>query len=115
MAKTEVPGSPEQYDICYTVADVPDLNLLGQTATKKMGISVYQILDSTQPCNAVFSHLKADTKLCNQCQQICDEFPDLWKPELGCLRDYELEVEYKLQSNPIFANQSQYPLRFKKI
>ena len=114
MGKTEVPGSPEQYDICYTVTDVPDLNLLGRTATKKMGISVDQILDSTQPCNAVFSHLKADTKLRSECQQICDEFPDLWKPELGCLRDYELEVEFKRQSHPIFCKARPVPIALQE-
>ena len=79
-----------------------------------MEISVDQILDSTQPCKAVFSHLKADTKPHSQCQQICDESPDLWKPELGCLRDYKLEMEFKRQFHPIFCKARLVPIALQE-
>ena len=34
------------------------------------------------------------------CLQICKEFPDLWKPELECLKDYSLEVKFKPDVTP---------------
>ena len=28
------------------------------------------------------------------------EFPNLWKPELGCLKDYKLDVKFKDYTEP---------------
>ena len=33
--------------------------------------------------------------LVKACKQLCEEFPEVFKPELSCLRDYELEVAFK--------------------
>jgi len=78
-----------KHDLCFKVTEVPDLNLLGRTATKQMGISVDKVLHSTQACHAVFDHLEPDVKLRNNCMTRCKEFQDLWNPELGCLKDFE--------------------------
>ena len=32
----------------------------------------------------------------------CVEFPELFMPELGCLKDYELEISFKPGANPVF-------------
>ena len=32
------------------------------------------------------------------CHSLCDEFPDLFKDELGCLSDFELEVKFKFDA-----------------
>ena len=109
MGKTRVPGMQEQHDVCFTVTDVPDLNLLVRIATKQMGISVGKVLHSTQACHAVFDHLKPDVKLRNDCMTLCKEFQDLWKPELGCLKDFELEVEFKKEAQPIFCKARPVP------
>ena len=29
------------------------------------------------------------------CQKLCDEFPDLFESELGCLKEFELEMKFK--------------------
>ena len=34
--------------------------------------------------------------------KVYDEFPDLFKPELGCLEDFELEVKFKADAVPVF-------------
>ena len=79
-----------------------------------MGIYVDQMMSFTEPCNAVFSHLKVDTKLRDRCRQLCKEFPDLWKPELGCFKHYELEVEFKRDSCPIFCKARPVPLALRE-
>ena len=40
------------------------------------------------------------------CQKLCDEFPDLFKPELGYLKDFELEVKFKADAVPVFHDRS---------
>lgn len=107
MAKTKVPGTEEDTDITYTVTD--NLNLLGRVATKQLKISVDEVLDATEPCYAVFSHLKEDKKLQDRCQEICKKFPNLWKPELGCLKDFNLEIEFKPNATPIFCKARPVP------
>ena len=95
VAKTSTQESEEAHDIKYTVSEIPELNLLGRTATKELGISVDQALQDAEACHAVFSNLKADTTLHEKCKMLCIEFKELWKPELGCLKDFELEVKFK--------------------
>ena len=114
IAKATVPGTKHEHNIRFIVSDVPDLNLLGRTATKEMGISVDKVLNATQPCNAVFSHLKADTQLRDKCRLLCNQFPDLWKSELGCLTDFELDIKFKENSQPIFRKARPVPLALEE-
>ena len=44
--------------------------------------------------------IRSHQHLQESCLQICKEFPDLWKPELGCLKDYSLEVKFKPDVTP---------------
>ena len=46
------------------------------------------------------------------CQQCCQEFPDLFKPELGCLKDFKLEVKFKSKTRPIFCKPRLVPFAF---
>ena len=46
-------------------------------------------------------------KACNQC---CQEFPSLFKPELGCPKDFELEVKFKPDAMFIFCRPRPVPL-----
>ena len=109
VASTTVPESNEIHSIQYTVTEVPDLNLLGRSATKQMGISVDKILSRTEPCNAVFDQLKPDYKLRDQCQALCKNFPELWKPGLGCLKDFELDIKFKPNAKPVFRKPRPVP------
>jgi len=45
-----------------------------------------------------------DEKLCMACMDLCDSFPDLFKPELGCLKDFEPDVQVKPDVEPRFCN-----------
>ncbi|XP_033120010.1 uncharacterized protein K02A2.6-like [Anneissia japonica] len=40
---------------------------------------------------------------------MCNEFSDLFKPELGCLKDVELEVKFKENSTPVFRKARPVP------
>ena len=37
------------------------------------------------------------------------DFPDLWKAELGCLKDFELDVKFKPNAKPVFRKHRQVP------
>ena len=51
----------------------------------------------------IFDELKPDLVLQYSCRQLCQEFPDLFKPELGCLKAFQLEVKFKPDAQPIFC------------
>ena len=92
----------------FTVVENLDLNLLGRDAILKLGIDVTSLINSKAGRNpnqvhAVFSSLKADEKLQTECKQLCSKFPELFKSELGCLKDFELEVEFKDDAKPKFC------------
>ena len=58
----------------------------------KSALSIKVIKDSEQ-----------DYKMLEEkCKDLCGEFPDLFKDELGCLKDEELEVKFKEDAKPIF-------------
>ena len=114
IAKAIALGTKHEHNIRFIVSDVPDLNLLGRTSTKEMGISVDKVLNATQPCNAVFSHLKVDTQLRDKCRLLCNQFPDLWKSELGCLTDFELDIKFKENSQQIFRKARPVPIALEE-
>ena len=66
----------------FNVTKQPRLNLLGRTAIKQLGLSVDALLRGEDEIHHVFDHLTPDTALQAQCKKVCDEFPDLFKPEL---------------------------------
>ena len=53
--------------------------------------------------------VRSDQHLQQSCLQICKEFPDLWKEELGRLKDYQLEVKFKPDVTPRFCKPRTVP------
>ena len=53
--------------------------------------------------------VRSDQHLHQSCLQICKEFPDLWKQELGRLKDYQLEVKFKPDVTPRFCKPRTVP------
>ena len=45
---------------------------------------------------------EAELELRESCRRLCKEFPDLFKDELGCLKDFELEVAFKPDATHVF-------------
>ena len=88
------------------VAEVTGLNLLGRDAIKTLGITVDEFFFST---GKAISSAEIDRDLQSACSKLCDDYADLFKPELGCLRDVELKIEFKSEFKPIFMKSLPVP------
>nr|KAG5702836.1 hypothetical protein BaRGS_001918 [Batillaria attramentaria] len=113
MGQTKDPVTGKQSSIPYIVTKIPDLNLLGRNAIQALGISVDNALglksieSQVKSEGAKESHPKTSSttyaSLQKDCHTLCDKFPDLFKEELGCLKDFELEVKFKSDAKPVFS------------
>nr|KAG5690992.1 hypothetical protein BaRGS_007339 [Batillaria attramentaria] len=113
MGQTKDPVTGKQSSIPYIVTKIHDLNLLGRNAIQALGISVDNALglksieSQVKSEGAKESHPKTSStayaSLQKDCHTLCDKFPDLFKEELGCLKDFELEVKFKSDAKPVFS------------
>ena len=103
----------------FILADVPDLNILGRNAIRQLNISMDDLLLKEEvhkldtKNNAQTSKDKPSVLL-KTCEQLCDEFPSLFSPGLGVLKDFELVVKFKEDATPVFLNPVPYRLPYKK-
>ena len=114
QAETQQTDYGQQQSMGFNVTEIPDLNLLGRNAIKQLGISVDALLEQSssanvQEVNTVFDKLVPDKQLQEACQQLCKEFPDLFKSELGKLKNFELEVKFKPNPKPVFCKPRSVP------
>ena len=58
---------------------------------------------------------RVDRHLQQACRELCTEFSELFKPELGCLRGVQLEVEFKPDARPIFCKTRSVPFAFQEV
>ena len=110
--------------IDFTVTKIPDLNLLGQEAIHSLGISLDSALKNALSVKVVHAHPEKqmspvsptvqDKQLQRQCQQLCEKFPDIFKEELGCFKDFELEVKFKSDAKPIFCKPRPVPFAIRE-
>nr|KAG5702950.1 hypothetical protein BaRGS_034723 [Batillaria attramentaria] len=110
--QTKDPVTGKQSSIPYIVTKIHDLNLLGRNAIQALGISVDNALglksieSQVKSEGAKESHPKTSSttyaSLQKDCHTLCDKFPDLFKEELGCLKDFELEVKFKSDAKPAY-------------
>ena len=101
-----------QIDVCdvdFVVTELPQLNLLGRNVIAKLGVSVDYLLypdkatsSVTMEAKPVYQCSENDTSSQSACKQLCVQFPDVFKCDLGCLKDYELDVKFKPDAEPIF-------------
>ena len=113
--KTDAPGKTRM--VKFVVVKHP-LNLLDIAALHQLQINIDPLMHAT--CNAMAKtsqQLKAITTqgdeaeaLQKACQELCTEFSDLFKPELGCLKDYELEAKFKPDTKHIYCKLRTVPL-----
>jgi transposase InsO family protein len=95
----------------YVVSDVPNLNILGRKAIQELGVSVDQaLLEATaRPHIHTIKEETPDHYLQQSCKQLIQEFPDLFKDELGCLKGFELEVKFRQESQPVYCKPRPVP------
>ena len=103
------------YGACTTnhvfwVTEVPGLNLLGRDAMKALEISVDDFVISR--ALAIAESSKVDKGLQTACSKLYDQYAELFKPELGCLRDVELEIEFI--ATPIFMKPRPVPFAIQQ-
>nr|KAG5701977.1 hypothetical protein BaRGS_034559 [Batillaria attramentaria] len=123
MGQTTDPVTGKQSSIPYIVTKIPDLNLLGRNAIQALGISVDKALglksieSQVKSEGAKESHPKTSSttyaSLQKDCHTLCDKFPDLFKEELGCLKDFELEVKFKSDAKPVFHKARPVPFALR--
>ncbi len=90
-----------------------NLNLRGRTAIRDLGLSVDKLIHSNS--NSVHKvDVKPDLTLQKACKQLCSEFPDLFRPELGTFKDLELEVKFKPDSSPVFHKPRPVPIAIQE-
>ena len=91
----------------FTVTD--ELDTLGTNAINSLQLTILnnpvKVLVQVDNILTVWS----DQHLQQSCQQICKEFPDLWKQELGLLKDYQLKVKFKPDVTPRFCKPRTVP------
>lgn len=94
------------------------LNLLGLTALRKLKVNVDPLLHAADngtattngQVNAIMSEQQDAEALQKACQELCKDFSDLFEPELGCLKDFELEINFKPDTKPTFCKPRTVPL-----
>ena len=94
------------------------LNPLGITALRQLQVNVDPLIHVTsdgtvktnQKIMAITTQKEEAEALQKACQELCKELLDLFKPELGCLKDYELEVMFKPDTKPIYCKPRTVPL-----
>ena len=62
----------------------------------------------------IFDDLRPDPTLQDACRQLCQEFPEQFKSELGCLKDSQLEVKFKPETKPIFCKPRVVPFAIQE-
>ena len=89
-------GDANSQILPFTVTD--QLDILGTNAINSPQLSITNKTVKVHVDN--ICTIRSHQHLQELCLQICKEFPDLWKPELGCLKDYSLEVKFKPDVTP---------------
>ena len=93
----------------FTVTTIPHLNLFG-TDSIATSENSFDSMTNKNLCNNmketvhhVSNRVKHNTTLQSACEQMCQDFPDAFKPDLGCLRDFELDIRFKNDTKTIFC------------
>ncbi|XP_028408107.1 uncharacterized protein K02A2.6-like [Dendronephthya gigantea] len=102
----------------FNVTEVQGLNLLGRHGIQKMVVDLNSLISGesslAREVHAVFDHLHTDNTFQKACRQLCDEFSDIFKPELGCLNDFELDITFKSDAKPVFCKPRSVPLAMQE-
>ena len=104
---------PEEADLKFLVVKRP-VNLLGRGGIVLLKVDITSIMLSRRTAARVFNSesvafVNTEANLQSACKQLCDEFPELFKDELGCLKDFKLHVRFRDNTQPIFVKPRTVP------
>ena len=113
--------SSQGKSVDFIVTKVPRLNLLGRSAIVRLNVNIPALLglpaekqEGPISVRPIFDDLRPDPTLQDACRQLCQEFPELFKSELGCLKDFQLEVKFKPETKPIFCKPRVVPFAIQE-
>ena len=114
IAQTSLEAEGNALPILYTVTKIPNLNLLGRSAIATLQISIDKYLFFRSPSSADVKTLlpvsdELYVQLQEACTKLCDDYCDLFIPELGCLKNFELEVQFNSAAKPKFCKPQSVP------
>ena len=111
IANVFYPASSKHANCTFLVSNSPELNLLDRSAIKTFDVSVDNLLFSSQVNTiSISGEAKPNLQwLQKKCETLCQQYSDVFKQELGVLRDYELEIEFKPDAKPVFKRPRSVP------
>ena len=96
--------------ITFNVTSIQNLNLIGRRAMVSLNIDLNTLL-RTQSISSIGV---PPFQLRKKCELLCEEFNELFSPEVGCLKDFELEIRFKPDSRPIFVKPRTVPIAIQE-
>uniref|UniRef100_A0A0L8HEX8 Reverse transcriptase domain-containing protein n=1 Tax=Octopus bimaculoides TaxID=37653 RepID=A0A0L8HEX8_OCTBM len=107
LRKPELQPATLQYQLASKHALPIVSTFMGRDVIMKLKISIDDLLfskESNMEVKVLSSHLrKVDVYLQESCSKLCNEYAVLFKPELGCLQGFELDVQFKSDAKPVFC------------
>ena len=100
--------SQKEVTLPFVISAVQDLNLLGRTAIQQLGISIDDKLQ--QNLVSTITENQPDGKLQTKCKEMCKEFPEIFKDELECFKNFQLEINFKPSTKPVFCRPRPVPI-----
>ena len=90
----------------WYVTETPKLNVIGRPGIRQLQISLdrHMLVNQIDQQHIDFSVLQ------KKCQELANQFPEIFKKELGCLKDFELDIKFKSDFKPMFCKPRQVPL-----
>ena len=105
-------------DLKFKVTHIPNLNLLGRNGIRQLDINLNAVLNPSGGDQMDTVHsvqpLQPDVSCQKACQQLCQDFPDLFKLELGYIKDFELEVKFNPDVKLIFCKPRVVPFTIQE-
>ena len=100
--------------VCFRCGKTNHLNLIGISGIATLDIDVRRLIQN-QTVGLTKEEIKTvgretpDVRLRQACHKLCKQFTELFQPDLGCLKDVELEVKFKSEAKPIFCKPRTVP------
>uniref|UniRef100_A0A5S6Q499 Reverse transcriptase domain-containing protein n=1 Tax=Trichuris muris TaxID=70415 RepID=A0A5S6Q499_TRIMR len=98
--------------------DEERLTNVSRRTIRDLDIDVHALLKgesaSVGKVHAIRPHDEPNIALQRACKELCNKFPDLFKPELGCLKDFELEISFKPDAKPVFCKPHMVPFAIQE-
>ena len=97
----------------FTVTKL-NLNLIGLDTVLESGIQLDRLLRKSTS-NAPVYMISTHKSLQAACEQLTQEFPNLWKDELGCLKNIQLKIKFKPDVTLVFHNARTVPFAIQDV